>query len=454
MHQEEDFTILSRRELYELVWATPKAQLAKQLDTSPTCVRRACDTHSIPWPEKTYLMTAKRWGTVPPPPPLPAIDGPSSDEVRLLRRHLLVGNWPATLQKRQVSESKTRPKSIPPATQPIELSGLHTLVARAGQHLQRVKPDERGWLLADRSVCLDIRVTRTSLARALAVYDAFIRAWEAAGGTVSLGTWWFDSKPKTLVEFDGDRLPLYLREDVDRVEKTRDPTRKWARREYDHLPNGKLAFTTETYYGLSERGRWADGKAQRLEAIIDDLVSGLQSLLATRRAGRLERECIERQKARVAAVRKSLAAERDAEERRAKSLLSEVDAWYRASRIRQYLTEKQEKIESGALPVADEEKQRRWAGWAAWYADSIDPLVATPQHPDRPKPPSNIGVAEMDLTSGARELVAKLGLTDADSLFRVEYEAVESLSDRSSGSDWEEICRVLEALGYDVARNY
>lgn len=241
-----------------------------------------------------------------------------------------------------------------------------------------------------------------------------------------------------------------MREDVDRKEKPRDTSYQWARREFDHLPNGKLFFKTEGYYGESERSRWGDGKRQKLENIINEVVGGLRALLDTRRAEQLDRECRERQKLAVTAVRKATTERREAEELRAKKLVTDADSWKRASEIRGYLAERHRKIAAGQFDIVDEEKNRLWSEWAAWYADSIDPLVKTPQHPDRPKPPSNLGVAELDFTRATRELVAKLGVADAEGLVRLDFQAVESLSDRSSGSDWEEIGRVLEALGYDV----
>lgn len=203
MRQEDDVTIVTRKELYDRVWTTPKAQLAKEFDTSPTCIRRACDSHDIPWPDKSHLMTAKRWGTASPTPPLPVFDDPSTDEVRLLRRHLLVGNWPARLAKSQAS-SMQQPVAATSGPPPqVELSGLHSLVAESGRQLQRAKPDEYGWLQPRRSDCLDIVVSRNSLARALFIYDAFLGAWENAGGTVTLGTWWFKKTLTTLVGLEG-----------------------------------------------------------------------------------------------------------------------------------------------------------------------------------------------------------------------------------------------------------
>lgn len=60
--------------------------------------------------------------------------------------------------------------------------------------------------------------------------------------------------------------------------------------------------------------------------------------------------------------------------------------------------------------------------------------------------------AELDLTSRTRQLVAKLGVKDTDELGRVTEERVRAACDGRCGALWNEITRVLEALGYDVSK--
>ena len=42
--------ILSRQRLFELVWAKPMTQLARQFSTPPKHLAEACDRHDIPRP--------------------------------------------------------------------------------------------------------------------------------------------------------------------------------------------------------------------------------------------------------------------------------------------------------------------------------------------------------------------------------------------------------------------
>jgi hypothetical protein len=91
--------------------------------------------------------------------------------------------------------------------------------------------------------------------------------------------------------------------------------------------------------------------------------------------------------------------------------------------------------------------------WAESYADAIDPITRKPlpgftaqasQH--------NTPVADLDLTFATREVITGLGTPDTDSLWRYSTDDIRKACDGRYSPVWNEISRVLEALGYDVSK--
>jgi hypothetical protein len=88
--------------------------------------------------------------------------------------------------------------------------------------------------------------------------------------------------------------------------------------------------------------------------------------------------------------------------------------------------------------------------WATWYADYVDPLTPTPDRPEFVESPKSTPVDELDLTRRTRPIVQRLGVKNTDELFAVEKAEFDKICDRWSSREWNEVCRVLEGLGYDV----
>lgn len=124
--------------------------------------------------------------------------------------------------------------------------------------------------------------------------------------------------------------------------------------------------------------------------------------------------------------------------------------WKQANEIRSYLAALRAEIDGGRQRPIDAERFAKWLEWADWYADSIDPLTPTSDRPGDIPQPSKQTVEELDLTRECRQAIGQLGIADTDELHAVTRGDIDKLSVRS-WNVWDEICRVLEGLGYDVA---
>jgi hypothetical protein len=144
--------------------------------------------------------------------------------------------------------------------------------------------------------------------------------------------------------------------------------------EYDVIHTGELVFQIEGYAD-GVRRKWADGRTQTVESLLDDIVIGLETLLAVRKASREAQEERERQRQEMAR-RRALARERlEREEKRKAYLGSIIDLHEETGRLRQWLAETELKSET----------HRNVSRLVAWAKDRLAALEATvdPGHIDQ-----------------------------------------------------------------------
>ena len=266
----------ARHELYEQVWDRPASHIARDHGLTPKAIIDACREHDIPRPGSGY-WTQRDFGKVVPRVPLP----PKLDNgVVILRTAGMNGVAKAKPRTRHVpppsidpaqpksldeaepvveaeavvqekDEQDASPPSSPPQNAPIIvqefLTRPHRLVARAGKCLRGAKGDANGVLMPKERPCLDIRVTKGSLGRALRVMDALIKGLDERGHVVELAE---GQRAKTQVTVSGEKLEIWIEEKVSRREKPLTPAEQRKKdanpyyyhfREYFHVPTGVLS---------------------------------------------------------------------------------------------------------------------------------------------------------------------------------------------------------------------
>lgn len=420
--------VVEREKLYEQVWTIPGARLATLYGISDVGLAKVCKRYRIPRPGRGYwarIAAGQKMRKVP----LPSMKGGAYDTVHLQ-------GWDVS---DEILESQTLAADPPtPPTNPDtgQINAPHDLVLAAMAQLEAATPDQIGLIRTDAQRAPKIHVSPAAVPRALAILESIIAKWEARGGTVVVGA---HDGTKTALAVGPDELYFELYEEIDDTKPVSDPSRL----------TGRLAAVID---GAGTRRRWADRKTQRLEKVIGTLVTTAAQALEMRKAERLDEECVQRQKQRVNELRRAAVARKDRDFGNRQKLMEYVNRWHDAERIRLYLAALHAALDSEQIRPMNEEAFHKWFEWAKRYADSIDPIVKAQQQADEPAGPQNTLAAELDLTRNARVFVARLNIKDSDGLNKVTGDQTRSSSGYFDRELWDEVCRVLEGLGYDTAK--
>jgi hypothetical protein len=235
--------VLTRRELYDLVWSRPMKDLAADFGISDVGPGKICDRYRVPKP------------------------GPPAGDV-------------------------------------------HAAIKRTAQALRKAKPDANGAVQAIGDGLCGVDVAATNVERVIALLEALAGKLEAKSlplkptGQAMSVTVGLDSATFTITERTRREKHIPTPEDLAAEERRRKKLRRhwhssapWndayvslvgrAYPEFDVVYTGALAFQIEGY-SEGVRRRWADGKTQTVEALLDDITVGLEAVLAVRKSRREE----------------------------------------------------------------------------------------------------------------------------------------------------------------------
>lgn len=367
---EKSMNKITRKELYERVWATPAYKLAEEFGLSGRGLGKLCERHRIPTPPRGY-WAKKQHGKEVKRAKLPKLT-PDEEDLTIIR----VGRRPSELplddgEKALIDAENQENRAI---EVPPQLSEPHPIVRRTRESFRPTRADKYGRCSAWGKDVLDVSVGPDSIDRAMRIMDALLKALESRKGfTVSA------ERPAD-IEVNGEKVEFSLMELSSReVRELRDHGMEKTRRRFaiargdeptisEFTPNGRLVLKIDSYSPSRIRSKWADGKKQRVEDCLNDFIASAIKVAATLRERRKEREEAQRRREEEARRRR----EREEQERiraaRQKALLEEVDAWHQARRIREYVNAVIEGREST-------DEQLEWAEWARTQANKIDPLT-------------------------------------------------------------------------------
>ena len=211
-----------------------------------------------------------------------------------------------------------------------------------------------------------------SMSRAIAILDTVFKAIEALGGSIN---------SDLSVKIKNDIVRFRMAESQDQVkhELTRQEAQalvkyndevknhRWASkpqiRKYDKIYNGKLRIV------FGERSYIRDSESEKLEERLGDILITLYEKAEENRITREAREEAERKKAEEARRREENRQRKEQEIRLVKELVNKAEDYRIAKEIREYI---QAMIESENEDITPE-----WIEWAKKKADWYDPSVAT-----------------------------------------------------------------------------
>jgi len=320
----------NREELYAEIWEKPATKVAAKYGISSVMLGKVCRKLQIPRPGRGY-WAKKEFGK-----PVKKIPLPEAKDLPVVQR------------LKQVSEN-TSPNSSNPTPEPtdaeyqrilkIEARAVavdpeaphHKLVSAAAKCLKRHEPDNRGLVHGYWSeTCLDVRVSKNSIDRALNIMNAVILQLEAEQFAVSVK----QDHHGTRAQVFGQNVPFSI---VEKLRQTRTEVKRstYTDMQTTYQPNGELEFRAEEdSYGYR---KFRDGKTQKLETLISKLVGSVLREARDRAIRAEERRLEEIEERKRAQERFVLREKIEAEEKKVQELESWVTSWVRAQQTREFV---------------------------------------------------------------------------------------------------------------------
>jgi hypothetical protein len=246
----------------------------------------------------------------------------------------------------------------------------HPLARDAAAELRSGRPDRDGIVRTPRG-CVDVRVSKGSVSRALRILQALFRALEPRGYSVAV------KDGKTFITVLGESYRVFLKERLRRTVRDLTPEEQKRRREgldvypYELVPTGELALHLDSWPSRAV----ADRKKARVEDLLNEFLEILVERAYADKAAQAKRE-EEAAHAREAAERRRQEEIRNRTEEARRDHFDELVEHWRLNRERRaFLAEV--RAAAGELDAGSE--IALWFEWADAFIESTD--VVTRFHP-------------------------------------------------------------------------
>jgi hypothetical protein len=352
--------ILTRKELYDLVWSKPVAALLRKFDIKNSELRKILKEMNIPTPEMGH------WQRIQYGKPV---------EIKLLPNDFL-GRDNITMTLRDIdspfnkSPQKTLKESIIKETNlPVKvsqkLSKPDPLISEARESLIMKRSiqnsryvglnfDRYKGMAETKRNELRIRVSPANVGRALRFFDAFIKLLRARQHDIN------NENDRTYAVFEEEKFEISLKERYFRT-KSSD---SW--QSFEYQPSGILVFKLESY----PYKEWKDGQ-RLIEDRLADILAWLELYAQKQKQERLyyeEQRKIQEEKERI---EREIKARKEKEIRNFRKLVKEANQWQQVQIIRSYISHVESKaLEFGVLS----DELRKWIDWSKQKADWYDPV--------------------------------------------------------------------------------
>lgn len=385
---------LTREQLYDLLWAKPATEIAKELGVSDVWVGKVCKRANIPKPALGYwqkIAAGKVMKKIPLPPPLPLqaanmfVLGESRHS-----HYPHVSDWP---EPKSDDEPLPPPPEPPAFTETIDevrarAEGLFA-VMRLNQSLAQPHPMTVRLLDGDerranrgRSFVLSWeqpRFRHPAGKELLTALNRLFEAWTSLGAEVRV-----DGQTNQSISVDvlGQRLPLGVVDyqwEGNSLDSGVKPNRKFGlfwEYQYDRYRFSPKDFKTYREYDSFP--------AEVLRALLVESVVRAETQV---RAGKQRRyECIierrqkilqDREKRRLEAIRQHEEAVQQLRQKRIDLTDQALDRISQADRLRSLIAAFDEKVRHAKTPVAGYD---HWRQWAVQHAQETDPRAMSAEH--------------------------------------------------------------------------
>jgi hypothetical protein len=349
---ESNKIIFTRRELYDLVWASSMVSLSKKYAISDNGLRKICKRMNIPLPTNGHwvkLQFGKKVKVMALPPPSPEGEKEIILELRKEGDEDFTNDPVKKLAKEIIVQV------------PERLHSPDELVVAAKQILTAKDKVVHDGTLRTYRDGLDIHVSRAGVSRALLLMDVIIKALRGRGHGIIF------KNGETFAKVKGQDLQIKLREQTKRVKGKN----SWP----DYVPTGIFYFKIDRYPDKE----FKDG-SRKLEAKLSDIIAWME-VQADKDNARDEERRIEREAERVEKERvRNVVERREKELADFRVLLEKAERWHKSENLRSYIDEVERRDGMGggkSIPgdTINPKDLVEWVAWARKKADWYDPFV-------------------------------------------------------------------------------
>lgn len=164
--------VISREELYQLVWSKPMTKVSEQFAVSGSYMARVCTILNVPRPERGYWAKLAV-GKAPLPEPLP--EAKPGDLIC----------WSKEGELRPPVEPRRAPQRRHDVPVRVPRKGIHGLVRGTKEHFEKSRPIEEGaYLKPYKKLLVDITASKAGLDKALDFANDLFNAFTSVGHRV------------------------------------------------------------------------------------------------------------------------------------------------------------------------------------------------------------------------------------------------------------------------------
>jgi hypothetical protein len=350
-------TMLSRQELYELVWNIPLKQLAKKYNISDNGLRKKCKKLNIPLPEVGY------WQKLQYNKPVIRKKLPKGNPSGVEKTDLSEREEIHNPQNSPISRIRRLRKSYTELNQDIfkvqsKLTNPDKLIVEA----QKTLIDEKAgiWsngLINTRYGQIEIKVSPSNVNRALRIFNSLIKLLRLRSHDVMI------RNQRTYAIIEGEEIEIALREKL-RVEKSLDRN-SWSTNNY--YPTDKLILKIGWLY-IKE---FMDGK-NTLEELLPDILAHLEYRGQKEKEDRIQREIESAKQQERDRIRKEQEARKNKELDDVRNLFNESTTWHKSTILNNFIQEVENRANNNNTMT---EELCNWLAWAKQKADWYNPFI-------------------------------------------------------------------------------
>lgn len=350
-------TILTRQELYDLVWENPLSKLAKKYNLSDNGLRKVCKKLDIPLPKNGYWQKIQ-YNKKVSKEKLP-VNNTVETSITLKFR-----DNSETIINGEGNELNHLTKELQNVLKdtivfPEKLTRPHQLIIDAKNDLKTKEPSYQHnikGLLNTSSGILNITVAPPSVKRALLFMDVFIKALQKRGHKITV-------KEGTKIVIDNIEMGIGLWERL---------KRKIVKGTYydstELYPSNILSLSLYVYPAKD----WTDTDTSKLEDKIPNIIAKLELQAIEEKRKAIERELWHIEYERQRKIEEDFKARKEQEKIKTKKLFSDAEKFDKATIYRNYIAATEQKaIKENNLT----EELKDWIKWANEKADWFDPFT-------------------------------------------------------------------------------